>query len=238
MKKAEFREWVKEMFIDLVYNDDEVRDVVLEFVKENSSLLIESSQDIPKEPVDPELYDTLLLVASGKTKKVSHNGHTIKTPNYGTGFKSGKMIKEWANKAYSKLGGQWQKAYDNTRANDMLSFLSAMDGGSGNDLRTLAGTGNEHILKENIVKSGRGQMMALTEDGQFDPNNSVDISGILADTAKTTLQSFPTAHDSEGGTTGVGAQSEAFSGTPEQAFGSSANMWAHLAFNGMDTGSE
>lgn len=236
MKKSEFREFVKEMFIDLIHNDDEVRDIVLEFVKENSGLLIESAKPaVPKEPTDPELYDKLILIASGQERRLIHEGKKVETPNYGAGFRSEKRIKEWANKAYSKIGGQWQEQISGV-PNDTLSFLSAMGGSEGSDIRAVAGTSNDRLIKESIVKSGRGEMMALDENGNFDGEKTVDISSLLVDTAKTTLQNFPATHES-GGTTAPGAGQEAFQGAPEQVFSESAGKWEALAFQGMD-GSE
>ena len=239
MKKSVFREFVKEMFIDLIENDEEVREIVLEFVQENKNVLIESSQ-VVKEPANPELYDKLMLIASGQEKKLVHEGKMIKTPNYGNGFKSGKHIKEWANSTYNKIGGKWENRSASVGMNssgvrnDTFSFLSAMGDGSG-ELKNVASLGDDRVIRESIVKSGRGNMMALDENGQFDPDKSVDISSLLVDTAKTTLQSFPSSHD-VGASTSAGGNREAFQGAPEQVFGESAGNWAALAFQGMDLG--
>lgn len=234
MKLSEFRMLIKETFLELFNEDEEIRDVVLEFVQENANIINESKNETPKKPADPELYDALTLIASGRQAEMFYKGKTIKTPNYGAGFQSGKMIHEWAKKAYTKIGGEWQKdsqIEDQTGVRqDTLSFLSSMGGGEG-DLRSLAG--NEAVLREQIVQSGRGEMMALTENGEFDPHNSVDISSLLVDTANTTLQNFPSSHEQNGAQMGIAAQKEAFVGTPEQTFGESANNWAHLAFQGL-----
>lgn len=241
MKISEFREFVKEMFIDLISSDGEVREIVLEFVKENSSVLVEGSQkqEVKKEPANPELYDRLMLVASGKEQKLMHEGKTIKTPNYGNGFKSGKHIKEWATNAYSKIGGEWTSSTNSMLDSsgvrgDTLSFLSAMGSGEGS-IRSIATSGNDSLIRESIIKSGSGKMMALDENGQFDPSRSIDISELLLDTAKNELQNFPNSHD-VAGPSSLGGPKEAFKGTPEEVFGESAGNWAALAFQEMGPG--
>jgi hypothetical protein len=238
MKKSEFREFVKEMFIELMENDEEVREIVLEFVQQNTNVLTESK--ITKEPEDPELYDKLMMIASGQEKKLVHEGKIIRSPNYGNGFKSGKHIKEWATKTYSDIGGGWiaerhlSESENFGVRNDTLSFLSSMGGSDNGSLRNIASLGNDKFIKENIIKTGRNQMMALDEHGNFDPGKNIDISDVLVDTAKTTLQRFPTSHDKKINT-GPSSQ-ESFQGTPEQVFGESAGNWAALAFQGMNLG--
>ena len=251
MKKSEFREFVKEMFIDLIRRDDEVRGIVLEFVQENSELLVEvKGPSVPQEPKDAELYDKIVLVASGQEKKFLYEGKNIKTPNYGVGFKSGKQIKEWSDKIYSKIGGQWvdaqQQSGQHQSNHENIAALQSMFGGAGEGeqgsrLLGVAKTGNDVALKEAIRSSVSTKLL----DENFQPTN-VDMADILADTAKTTLQSFPSAHgDGTGGgnsalsaTSGMNAR-EAFTGTPEQAFGNAAvGNWAALAFSGMEPGGE
>jgi len=239
MRKSDFREFVKEMFIDLIENDQEVRDIVMEFVQKNGSVISESVQ---KEPVDPDLYDKLMLIASGQEKKFIYEGKVVKSPNYGNGFKSGKNIKEWADKAYSKIGGKWGVKSGNSIGDstgirgDTLSFLGAMGaGGDGGNLKNIGSAGNDKIIRESIVNSGRGAMMGLDENGQFDPSRSIDISSLLVDTAKTTLQNFPSSHEM-GTASATGAGQEAFRGAPEEVFKESAGNWAALAFQGMDVG--
>lgn len=242
MKKSEFREFVKEMFIDLINNDDETKEIVLEFIKENSGLIVESTQrQVIKEPEDPDLYDKLVLIASGQEKKIIFEGKKIETPNYGVGFKNKKRITEWTDRVYAKVGGKWRESANNDALgvnNDTMSFLSAIGGAGGHDIRSVAKSSNDNALKESIIKSGRGSSMGLTEDGKFDPNQSIDISDILADTAKTTLQSFPSSHEGTGLSNMNIKHRESFSGTPEQAFGAAAGNWASLAFNGMNVDGE
>lgn len=243
MKKSEFREFVKEMFIDLIRKDGEVREIVLEFVQENSNLIIESkSPDEPQEPADPNLYDKLVLIASGQKKKLIYEGRKVEAPNYGVGFKSGDLITEWADKAYSKIGGEWmEKSHSSGLSHENISALTSLLGGDapqGAHLLGIAKSGNEEALKEAIRSHVPTQML----DENFQPTN-IDMTDLLADTARTTLQGFPAAHPEGdgGGLAGnaVTRSREAFSGTPEQVFGQqSANNWASLAFSGADPGGE
>jgi len=250
MKKSEFREFVKEMFIDLIQSDGEVRDIVLEFVQENSGLIVESQQQIsvPKEPADPDLYDKLVLLASGQEKRLIHEGRKLEAPNYGVGFKSGNKIKEWASKAYSKAGGEWISGMRQSSPENIAALTSMFsDGGSsgmqGTRLAGMAQAGNSIQLKNAIRSSVDTRLL----DENFNPTN-VDMTDILADTARTTLQGFPSSHPEEGSGGGLSAAAsmnakEGFAGTPEQAFGVVANeamagSWAHLAFSGMDPSGE
>lgn len=242
MKKSEFREFVKEMFIDLIHRDDDVREIVLEFVQENSNLMVESKVSEPQEPANPDLYDKLVLIASGQEKKLIHEGKKVETPNYGVGFKSGKKITEWADKAYSKVGGEWMTAAKRgSSSHENIAALTSMFGGEapqGAQLLGIAKAGNEQALKEAIRSTVPTQVL----DENFQPTN-VDMTDILADTARTTLQGFPASHpEGDGGglagNAGIKGQ-EAFAGTPEQVFGqASAGNWASLAFSGMDPGGE
>ena len=241
MKKSEFREFVKEMFIDLIHHDDEVKDIVLEFVQENTNILSESKKaSVPKEPADPELYDQLVLVASGQKEKFLYEGKSVTSPNYGVGFKSGKQIKEWANKAYSKVGGKWDAIVDNSSSAENVAALAEMfggtDGGSqGARLLGVASTGNERALQEAIRLAVPTQAL----DENLEPTG-MDMTSILADTARTTLKNFPASHGGAGAGGALSAsagvkEQESFSGTPEQAFGTKAvGNWASLAFSGMD----
>jgi len=239
MKKTEFKEFVKEMFLELIENDDEVREVILEFAQKNLGAISESK--VVKEPSDPELYDKLMLIASGKESKMIYEGKTIKTPNYGNGFKSGKHIKEWANGIYSKIGGKWstsQTSQQNGVSNDTLSFLSAMGGAEGGgDIRNVGSSGNDRLIMETIRRAGHGTTIGVDENGNIDSGSAIDITSILADTAKTTSQNFPSSH--EGGAQAASRMAggqESFQGAPEKVFAESAGNWAALAFHGMGSG--
>lgn len=236
MKRSQFKELIKEMFIDLINNDDEMRDIVLEFVKENSNVLVESlspQEQVKKEPADPELYDKLMLIASGQQKRMNYNGKTVQTPNYGVGFKSGKMIQEWANKQYSNVGGEWisgQRAANPESIAALASMFVGADSAQGAEIAGVARTGNSAAIRDTI----RSKMSTEILDENFQPAG--DITDLLVDTAQTTLQHFPSTHEGGNGA-GAGAGREAFAGTPEQAFGSQvAGNWATLAFSGMDSG--
>jgi hypothetical protein len=241
MKKSEFKEFVKEMFLELIENDEEVREVILEFAQKNLGMISESKQ-LPKEPSDPELYDKLMLIASGQESKMIYEGKTIKTPNYGTGFKSSKHIKEWTNGIYSKIGGKWSTSNSNLQqngvSNDTLSFLSAMGGAQGGaDIRNVGSSGNDKLIMETIRRAGHGTTIGVDENGNIDSGRAIDITSILADTARTTSQNFPSSH--EGGAQAASRMAggqESFQGAPEKVFAESAGNWAALAFHGMGSG--
>lgn len=256
MNINELRGLIEGTVIDLLYTNSEVQELVVEILKNNPEILAEAigpkKPKIQKEPANAELYDNLLLIAQGKVSKMNHEGKVVSAPNYGVGFKSGGKIKEWANKAYSKLGGEWDASankgeFNQARRSDTMSFLSMVDddqqqqggdGGSGAAIRAAAASGDDHVLREQIANAGNGQMMVLTEDGQFDGEHSMDISDILMDTAKTTLKGFPSSHGDGSGNNAVQPADRAAAivadSTPEEMFGADAQSWAAVAFSGMN----
>jgi hypothetical protein len=246
MNIEELKDLIEGTLLELLYESEEVQDLVVEIVKRNPEMLAESigTKNIPKEPENAELYDNLLLIAQGKVPKLNHEGKVVSAPNYGVGFKSGKKIKEWTNKAYSKLGGKWgtvAQLNGKTGVNDdTISFLSLIgDGesaGGGAAIRAAAQMGNDKILREQIIGAGNRTMMMLNENGDFDAEKEMDISDLLMDTAKTTLKNFPTSHreGNQGTHPADAAAAVVAESTPEELFGESANSWAHVAFDGMN----
>lgn len=241
MKKSEFKELIKEIVMDLIENDDEVQDIVLECIKNNPDIISEQKAvSVSKEPADPELYDRLMLIASGQQNKLTYKGKTLKTPNYGAGFKSGKNIKEWANKAYSKIGGEWMESKRGPNPANLAALASMFggeDNGLGSKILSVAQTGNQNALRETIKSNVDTNMNTtlLNEVPGFEGFQSGgDITDILVDTAQRTLPNFPSSHGGSGGGGGgvaIGAGAESFTGTPEQAFGSKAvSDWSTLAF--------
>ena len=145
------------------------------------------------------------------------------------------------NKEYSNIGGEW--ILEKKSNAESVAALGSLMGGLGNqqfsNFVALAQTGDSKQLKNSIRSSMNTQLL----DENFNPTN-VDMTDILADTAKTTLSSFPTSHPMDGGESGLSAVStinsrESFAGTPEQAFGTeTVGNWASLAFAGADPGGE
>lgn len=245
MKKSEFKEFVKEMFIDLIQSDEEVRDIVLEFVQENSNVLTEAIQpDVPKEPEDTKLYDKLVMVAAGNTGKFSHNGKLFETPNYGVGLKDKDSIVEWANKKYSLAGGKWVSVNQRRQADqDSINALTGMFGVEGSVNQFAHYGNNDNALKEAIRASVGTQNFRDGDLNPIDGGQATIMEEILADTARNTLPSFPSSHpgpDEGGGAAYAGAMSAAAQresvGDLDQTFGDSVGNWSHLAFQGVEQG--
>ena len=165
MKAEEFKELLKFSLLEMIEEDPEVRNMVFECVKDKLKLLGESRSfdsetinEYKAEPGNTELYDKIVLVACGKQKMFKYNGKIIKTPNHGIGLKNENSIREWAHKAYGKMGGEWlSDSYNSSYGN------------------------NDSLLKEIIRDPSVSKIKNIDGHGEF------DISEMLLDTAKTTL---------------------------------------------------
>ena len=211
--------------------------MLMEMMQTQAGVLAEAVQQkqsavpVPMEPADPELYDKLMLVASGRAAGMKYNGKRVKSPNHGNGFKSGKMIKEWTEKVYSKVGGDWVDPTPKPPNQTNLAALHSLMGGvledeGGTQLVETVASGNDNALREEIQRAGLGSSRAsLASDDQ----SRIDITDLLMDTAKTTL----IEQESK---SGIGPVSDAASmtvatSTPEELFGEAASGWANMAFD-------
>ncbi len=226
MKINTLKNLIKETFFELIAEDKEFQNSVLSFISErqlNNSTVVKESK---KEPADANLYDQLLLVSQGKLSELKFNKKIVRAPNEGIGFKGKDRVLEWANKAYNKLGGEWKEVVQEDgmikRISDTSEFLSIFGGdgnGNGSAIRQAAAINDDIALKKYL---GNSQM--LTEEGQ------VDISELLIDTAKTTLQGFPVGHDTSGNVM-VNGGARSVVPDPIASFGQEqVNAWAMMAF--------
>jgi hypothetical protein len=73
------------------------------------------------EPTNPELWEKIQDLVSGRIGSIEHNGKTIEGPNGGKGFDvhPSAYSNAWASKLYGQLGGNW-------RAVKKESYLSSM----------------------------------------------------------------------------------------------------------------
>lgn len=243
MKRSEFRALINECILDAFENNSQVKQLVLEAVtpilveavKQQSALLAESKQpDVPKEPTNPELYDKLMMVAQGQTKGFKYEGRAVNTPNYGNGYKSGKAIKEWTEKVYSRVGGEWESVSKSpnkgniSALHDMMGGLEGFEGGGGG---VFTNAGDDTMLREELQRAGLGgtRSSLSSEEGQ-EGSQRIDITDILMDTAKTTLLE----QDARSGIGPVsdGASMVVATSTPEELFGEEAtSQWADMAFD-------
>ncbi len=235
MKRSEFRSLINECVLDALLNNKEVQSMVMEMVQAQAGVLVEAVQQkqsaLPMEPADPELYDKLMIVAAGRSAGMKHNGKRVKAPNHGNGFKSGKMIKEWTEKVYNKVGGDWVDPSPKPQNRGNIAALqslmgSVIEGEGGTQLVNTAASGNDNALREEIQRAGLGtSRTSLASDDQ----SRIDITDLLMDTAKTTL----IEQDAK---SGIGPVSDAASmtvatSTPEELFGEAASGWANMAFD-------
>lgn len=240
MNKSEFRALINECIMDALRNNAEVRAMLLEVVRSEAKTLVESaSPQLPKEPENPDLYDKLMLIAQGKINSLKHAGKSIKSPNLGNGFKSSKTIKEWTDKAYTKIGGTWVTPYeqkpintDNIRALQSIMGIMDPETGAAPQFLEKVASGNDRALKEELSRAG-----LATTRVSLDSNDRIDIMDLLIDTAKTTL-----VEQESRGAVGPVADSSAMKvaiSTPDQIFGTAAvssediaapGSWASMAF--------
>lgn len=241
MRKSEFRALVTECIIDAIKNNSEIRAILSEVVQSEAKTIVESaSPPLPKEPKDAELYDKLMFIAQGKVPAMKYRGKSIQAPNYGNGYKSGKAIKEWTDKTYSKLGGSWitQNSVpnngENLRALQSLFGVMVEDSNPGKQIMSLASEQNDEALKQELSKLGVGTTRVSLDEND---NTRVDIMDLLLDTAKTTLIEQQ-AHSSIGGIADTSAMKVATS-MPDELFGNAAisseeksapGSWASMAF--------
>ena len=103
---------IKETLLYLLESkDQEILEAFDEILSDRAKAIVESMSPAPSldnsKPKDGDLFDRLVEVASGDKPEVVHSGKKVKAPAKGVGFQSSEKIKEWATKAYTKLGGEW-----------------------------------------------------------------------------------------------------------------------------------
>lgn len=230
MKRSEFREVIKEVVLDLFENDDEFRSMVTEVVREQTGALLEAAPQVPKEPTDPELYDKLMLIAQGKTQGFKYKGKRVSAPNHGNGYKSGKLIKEWTEKVYTKVGGGWHRPTTKQKNPNNIAALQNLMGGLGmgaTNANIIGNLDDDNALRAEMEAAGLGTSRTSLDQ----ESGAVDVMDLLVDTAKTTLVEQETK-GSIGPVADASAMTVATS-NPEDIFGDGAvdGTWANMAFD-------
>lgn len=242
MRASEFRELIKETFLYLLEEDEEFQNEVSDKLQRLGVL----SESTGKNPTNLDLFDNLKLLAEGKISQMSISGKRIKSPKL-----KGSRSKKWAMKAYEKYGGKWLGEgevapsdinHDTERASNTLEFMNEAFGGNSNEgvndgssILSAGSSNNSQILKEAIdgipTMMKAGIAFDTLEEGV---SESVDMTEILMDTARTTLQTQPMSHNSNMMTPPDAASMVVAEKTPDQLFGTEManSTWAKLAFNG------
>lgn len=222
MKTSEFTELIKNSLMKLLSEDDDVQKALYECVK--GEMVI--NENVNKEPAEPDLYDQLALVASGKKTSFNYNGKTIKSPNHGVGYKGKKMIVEWTNKQYTKMGGEWKHGGKENNVSILKNLGGALFDESEPESHV-----DEGVLREDIKRKLGYNTVIKGNDGE------VDMTDLLTDTFKTTYQKFPKSHETTSPMSAPASSHAAIvqEHTPEELFGDdSSNRWAHIAFSGIE----
>jgi hypothetical protein len=198
LTKKDLRDFIKYNIIECVKSDPDFREALFDVLREHSQEVL----GIPtpkREPANTEMWDDLVLVATGKMESYEYNGFTLDSPNEGMGFKNKKMIEEWVRKAYTKMGGDWQTidspAYNmyGNHDSDTSSFAQSMMGGLRQEMTSVEDSGYGGAF--NIPDTS--QVMTMLETNQnatkmtsLDGGNGMDLTSLLKDTAKRTYPTY------------------------------------------------
>lgn len=166
---------LKECMIDLLQNDWEVRNALFETLQ--TPIPPKPHIDY-SDPTNPTLWDELVLLAQNKINKVSFNGKKVVVPNHEIGYKSPEMIKEWASKAYTKLGASWDKKNKHNPSNGLLMqemYTPARSDGGMDRISDFFGAmafkdGNSVVSMADIA---RDSMRTVQDQANHGHNNSI-----------------------------------------------------------------
>lgn len=217
MKRREFKEYVKLMMLEVLQEED-FQEELFEVISSNMGVIKESANS---KPADVDLWENLSLIASGKLPFFKKNGKKIQAPS------RVKNKKQWINEQYRSLGGKFigetsfaPQSGGNSLNNDTMEFLRAMGGADGE-------TGT--LTEDSIRSKGISSVPVLDENLNIVPGQTIDLTDIMMDTARTTLVEQDNASN-----TPIQASDKAdlivSQSDPSELFAESAGKWEDLAF--------